>query len=95
MVDNEDIPMMAPYDRIKVPRDQHLRHPVYFFVKEEADSATEIESSPLVGIVYGKAYVQRASVVLYDPNDAPPLLRAGDGLAIDGDRGEKTRGNLK
>jgi hypothetical protein len=95
MIGNEDISMIAPYDKTRVPEDQFLRHPIFLMIKEEAGSAREIEDSPLLGRVYDRAYEERASVALYNPDISTGFLRSQDWLVVYGERGETVRRNLK
>ena len=95
MIGNEDIPMIAPYDRTRVPQDQFLKHPAFLFVTEDGNSAREIENSPHLGKVYDRAYRERASVALYSPDVSPGIVRDSDWVVIYGERGHSTYRGLK
>lgn len=95
MIGNEDIPMISPYERAHVPEAQFLGHPVFLFVTEEGDSMKEIENSPRLGKVYDRAYDERSSVTLYNPDVSPGFLRDRDWLVIYGERGDAVHRRLK
>lgn len=94
-IGNDDIPMIAPHRRARVPEGQFLRHPIHIFVTEEGPSAKEIEDSPLLGRVYDRAYETGGSATLYSSAVSSGILRREDWLVIYGKRGDQVRHNLK
>lgn len=100
-ISNPDLPMISPTVPKKIHSEAFTKHPAIFVFNEKFGTAlatterTEIENSPMMSELYGKAYSLDGGIAFYHPDISTRMMKQGDLFVSYGDNGKKKYKELR